>query len=119
MDYLLARWYIVSSLPPGRLKSLHSFERAVKAYGVNNRRALAAQRILPPLWWQEGALFLRVEFKKFWAEARQNPAALAGFKDRLAVVLDAPFTQSLGRGAFSDIDLMHRCDLAVNTRLHI
>lgn len=114
MDYFLARWYIVKDLPFERLKELHRFERAVYNYARSNRAMFGRSKIIPPLWWQEGALFLRGEFKNFWQTKKFGIAALAGFKEELAQLFAGTGLCPGGAGIFKDIDLAHKCDLAIN-----
>jgi len=113
-DYLTARWYIIKNLSAARLTALHSFELAVLTYAAKNRAAMARAKIMPPLWWQEGALWLRKEFKNFWAENKNCPRNILGFKEELAQILSGSGLAPGGGEIFKDINLMHRCDLAIN-----
>ena len=113
-DYLTARWYIIKNLPARRLAALHNFELAVCAYSSTNRAAMARAKIMPPLWWQEGALWLRREFKNFWIENKNCPRNILGFKEELAQILSGSGLTPGGGEIFKDINLMHRCDLAIN-----
>ncbi len=114
MDYLLARWYTVKNLTPQRLKTLHNFETAVIKYSRNKSAELKKQKIFLPLWWQEGALFLNAEFKKFWLKDAKDPKKIQAFKVETEKIFKLNGIQITGGEVFNDIKFMHRCDLAIN-----
>ncbi len=114
MDYLLARWYTVKSLTPQRLKTLHNFETAVMNYSRNMSAELKKQKIFLPLWWQEGALFLNAEFKKFWLTDARDPQKIQAFKLETEKIFKRAGLNISGGKIFTDIKFMHRCDLALN-----
>jgi hypothetical protein len=111
MDYLFARWYAVARLDGKKLKALHNFENAVNKYALNKSAELKDQKILLPLWWQEGAMFLNKEFRTVWLDnkkisKRQN--FNRAIKEIFSGCGITPYA------VFENIDFMHRCDLAVN-----
>lgn len=114
MDYLLARWFVIKNMDKERLKELHSFEKALSIYCLKNKDSLYGKKIFLPLWWQEGALFLRKEFKAFWIKSRQNPQAVLAFKKSLDKTLADKRLVLKDKNIFNDINFMHQCDLAVN-----
>ena len=113
MDYLLARWYTVRNLAPQRLKTLHNFEIAVQAYS-RNMSAQLKQKIFMPLWWQEGALFLNAEFKKFWLNDAKDSQKIQAFKLETEKIFKLNGIKITDGKIFNDIKFMHRCDLALN-----
>ncbi|MDR0952853.1 MAG: hypothetical protein LBM71_01500 [Elusimicrobiota bacterium] len=124
MDYLIARWFVVKNLDAAKLKALHNFERAVKEYSLNNKDNFNKSKIIAPLWWQEGAIFLSKDFKAFWAAGKNNPAKTQAFILDIKTLLGAKFNcknksvqnpiVSLKNKALRDINFMHKCDLAIN-----